>query len=108
MERSSSSYNSDDSSTTALENFDLFEISNFELVSGAAATETSHNFEPPQKLLMESTCNDNNTPVKNDDETSPQDQLFQMLTLISNQMMQNYQDLQTQIAQLEVKFSEKI
>jgi hypothetical protein len=57
---------------------------------------------------MESTCNDNNTPVKNDDETSPQDQLFQMLTLISNQMMQNYQDLQTQIAQLEVKFSEKI
>jgi hypothetical protein len=63
----------------------------------------SHNFESSEYLLMESNCNDPPSSVKNDEDTTTQDQLFQMLSLISTQMMQNYQDLQDRIAQSELK-----
>jgi hypothetical protein len=43
--------------------------------------------------------------VKDDGNNTTEEKLFQMLTMISSQMMANYQDLQNQIAHTEAKFS---
>jgi len=109
LEGSSSSVTSANSLITALDNFEIFEFQNFEISTSATMSNFSHNLEPLQVIEMES---DNvvsaNVAVKNDGGSSHQEDILQLLHLILNQMMNNYQDLQTKIAQSELKFSTEL
>jgi hypothetical protein len=117
-EASSSSNNSvlleasDHSSNMALHNFETladFENFDFENLESSINTPTQtvdHNLENSQFVAMPSGSTDDMNPsVKADDDPSSQENILQHLHLISNQMLSNYQDLQNQIAQSEMKFS---
>jgi hypothetical protein len=104
---SSLSVASSNSLTTALDNFEIFEFRNFDLSAGPETSTTlCHNLEQSHLTSMTSDYGNNKAlAVKDDGGQATEEQLLQMLTLISNQMISSYQDLQNQIAQSEAKFS---
>jgi hypothetical protein len=58
---------------------------------------------------MESDCVDHtNSSVRNEGTSSNQDNIMQMLNLISSKMMDTIQDLQQQLVQNDLKFTEEI
>jgi hypothetical protein len=58
---------------------------------------------------MEYDCVDHtNSLVRNEGTSSNQDNIMQMLNLISSKMMDTIQDLQQQLAQNDLKFTEEI
>jgi len=108
-EASSSSVSSAGSLLTALDNFENFECQNFEISTNITPSQFSHNLKPLQVVEMESDNVVNTTaPVKTDGGSSFQEDMLQLLHLISNQMMHNYHDLQDKIAQSELKFSTEL
>jgi len=109
-----SSSEPDDSSL--LSNDDEFEISNFEnfeLLSNASVLFSNNNLNSCHCSKMESTVQPNASQVKNDSVpvTTPstgQEDIMQMLGLISTKMMTTIQELQTQMQENELKFSSEL
>lgn len=116
---SESSIDSDDSSTSSSSSDGDFQISefsnlNFEISSYDPLPRCVHFSNSSPKLKMESDCvdqlhrNDRSPSTNHDSSTNNQDSIMQMLSLISNQMMTNYQDLQEKLVQTELKFSQEL
>jgi hypothetical protein len=109
-----SSSERDDSSL--LSNDDEFEISNFknfELLSNASVLFSHNNLNSCHFSMMESNVKPNASQVKNDSVpvTTPstgQEDIMQMLGLISTKKMTTIQELQTQMQQNELKFSSEL
>jgi len=116
---SESSIDSDDSSTSSSSSDGDFQISefsnlNFEISSYDPLPRCVHFSNSSPKLKMESDCvdqlhqNDRSPSTNHDSPTNNQDSIMQMLSLISNQMMTSYQDLQEKLVQTELKFSQEL
>lgn len=95
-----------------ISNFDNFEISNFhdfEFYLSVPVDNSVHSLESSQLLQKEADCEDiKKSSIGDDGGTLHQDSILQMLTLISNQMMSNNQDLQNPFIQTESKFTIKL
>jgi len=96
---SSLSVASSNSLTTALDTFEIFEFQNFDLSAGPETSTTlCHNLEQSCLTTMALDYDKNKaSAVKDDGGQATEEQLLQMLTLISNQMISNYQDLQIKL-----------
>ena len=57
---------------------------------------------------MESDCQDEKCTATASENVSSNDSIMQMLTMISGQMMTNYQELQDRLLQTELKFSQDL
>jgi len=111
---SSASFDHDDSSSSSTSSSDDdFEISNFqncncEFPSTVQFFSYSHNFELETSIKMESDCQDEKCTATASENVSSNDSIMQMLTMISGQMMTNYQELQDRLLQTELKFSQDL
>jgi hypothetical protein len=92
-----------------LADFENFDFETLETSINTPTQTVDHNFENSQFVAMSSGSTDDMKPsVKAEDDPSSQENILQLLHLISNQMLSNYQDLQNQIAQSEMKFSAEL
>jgi hypothetical protein len=111
---SSASFDHDDSSSSSTSSSDDdFEISNFEnynfeFPSTVQFSSYSQNFELETSTKMESDCQDEKCTATASENVSSNDSIMQMLTMISGQMMTNYQELQDRLLQTELKFSQDL
>jgi hypothetical protein len=107
---SSSSSQSDDSSIMSSD--DEFEISNFEIFEIPDCTperSIPQNLEITRVSKMESDCKESGQQLfKTDNGSSNQDNIMQMLNLISTKMMDTIQDLQCQMVQNNLKFTAEL
>jgi hypothetical protein len=110
---SSSSSELDDSSLMSSD--DDFEFSKFQnskissLDTVTVGDKSCHSLSSIQNSKMESDCVDHtNSSVRNEGTSSNQDNIMQMLNHISSKMMDTIQDLQQQLAQNDLKFTEEI
>jgi hypothetical protein len=106
----SSSSSESNQTSVLLSNDDKFEISefqNFEIPDSSIIAITNHNFDSGQFFKMESDCEDKKPPTIGNDgsDTSNQDNIMTMLSMISDRMMSSIQDMQRQLVQTDLKFS---
>jgi len=107
---SSSSEADDSSSLLSAASFQISNFENFELLSNASNDFSNHNFDISHSISrMESGCNDTKmTSINTDTGQATQDDIMNMLSIISNQMMGTIQDLRNQLTQTESKFTSEI
>jgi hypothetical protein len=106
-ELSSSSSESDDSSSMSSNDlFELSKVENFEIFTNASAEPTCYNSNSCHSFEMDPDCDNNKiASVKMDNGQTNQDDIMNMLSLISPKMMDTIQDLQNQLTQNELKFT---
>jgi hypothetical protein len=105
-----SSSESDDSSVAlGDEDSEISNFENFELSETSSPVHSCHNLSLNHVPKMESDCVDNSPPsIKVDGGSSNQDNIMQMLTIISTKMMDTIQDLQNQLATNDLKYTAEL
>jgi hypothetical protein len=100
-----------DFETCTCSSFQTFEISNFQnnaLVAESTQSTLSHNLKNQCSLDMASDCEESLFTQNTSTMSDNQDDIVKMLTVISQQMMTNYQDIQQQLAQTDLRLSSDI
>ena len=105
-----SSSESDDSSVAlGDEDSEISNFENFELSETSSPVHSCHNLSLNHLPKMESDCVDNSPPsIKVDGGSSNQDNIMQMLTIISTKMMDTIQELQNQLATNDLKYTAEL
>ncbi len=89
--------------------FEISKFQNSELSPVVTLGQLSHNLEFSDLSNMESDCEEIiPPPIKDDTGMSNQDNILNLLTMILEQMMHNYQGLQNQLVQQDWKLSDAI
>jgi hypothetical protein len=92
-----------------IDDFKISKFQSFEFSSRVPGDNFVYSLASSQLLEMEADCEDIKiSSIGDDGGKSHQDSILQILTLISNQMMSNYQDLQNQLIQTESKFTTEL
>jgi hypothetical protein len=107
----SSSSESDDSSILSFDDeFEMSKFQNFEILDESPVHLVSHNLDDCQNFKMESDYQDVNPPPisNNDGGSTNQNDIMSMLSLISNRMMSSIQDMQSQLVQTDLKFTQAL
>jgi len=105
-----SSSESDDSSILSSdEDFEILTFKNFKISVSPPGDHSCHISSLSQASKMESDCVENSTPsIKVDGGSSNQDNIMQMLNIISTKIMDTIKDLRHQLLQNDLKYTAEL